>query len=634
MHDGAIVFKTKIDNSDVQKDLDKAKREIEKSQKTISETETARLPLLKEAERLKAKLQEARQELAFIKDEQAAAQAAIGGPSLEDHLAAYDRLPALNAAVDENQKKVEQLEKEWAKVTGQVEKYDRKIDQAKASLEEQKDAAGRLSAQLTKGGINMSGAMEKAQKSAAKFKKRLASIVSQVFVFTLVSKALQGITQYMGKALKSNKQFTSELAKLKGALLTAFQPIYEFLVPVLMALMRIATSVVTAIARVASLLGGKSMSQYAKSAEALYDEANAIEETGEAAKKAQRSLAGFDEINQLSAPDSGSAAESVAASADFSAFDGSMVMAAVDELVVYLSGALLVIGIILAFSGVNIPLGVGLMAAGAIGLGAEAATNWDTVRNILKEQAGLIAGISAILLVIGIILVCTGVGIPLGIALIVAGAAGLVTVAAVNWSWISDMLKEVWKSVTEFWDKYIAPVFTAKFWLDLAKVCGNGLIAGFELAINGLIWLFESLINLVVDGLNLFVGGISAITGAIGDLIGLNLRIPKIPRANLGRVSLPRLAQGAVIPPNKEFLAVLGDQTHGTNIEAPLSTIQEAVAEVMADYEAANLAGHEATVAALREILAAVLGIEVGDTTIGQAANRYNQKMAIIKGGY
>ena len=80
-------------------------------------------------------------------------------------------------------------------------------------------------------------------------------------------------------------------------------------------------------------------------------------------------------------------------------------------------------------------------------------------------------------------------------------------------------------------------------------------------------------------------------------------------------------------------MAMVGDQKHGTNIEAPLSTIQEAVAEVMADYEAANLAGHEATVAALREILAAVLGIEVGDTTIGMAANRYNQKMAIIKGG-
>lgn len=97
--------------------------------------------------------------------------------------------------------------------------------------------------------------------------------------------------------------------------------------------------------------------------------------------------------------------------------------------------------------------------------------------------------------------------------------------------------------------------------------------------------------------------------------------------------SLPALAKGAVLPPNKPFMAMVGDQKHGTNIEAPLSTIQEAVAEVMADYEAANLAGHEATVETLRQILSAVLGIEIGDTTIGQAANRYNQKMAIIKGG-
>lgn len=45
--------------------------------------------------------------------------------------------------------------------------------------------------------------------------------------------------------------------------------------------------------------------------------------------------------------------------------------------------------------------------------------------------------------------------------------------------------------------------------------------------------------------------------------------------------SIPKLAQGAVIPPNREFLAVLGDQTSGTNIEAPLDTIKQAVSEVI-----------------------------------------------------
>ena len=54
-----------------------------------------------------------------------------------------------------------------------------------------------------------------------------------------------------------------------------------------------------------------------------------------------------------------------------------------------------------------------------------------------------------------------------------------------------------------------------------------------------------------------------------------------VPTKSIGDYSIPKLAQGAVIPPNREFLAVLGDQKHGTNIEAPLDTIKQAVSEVM-----------------------------------------------------
>ena len=96
---------------------------------------------------------------------------------------------------------------------------------------------------------------------------------------------------------------------------------------------------------------------------------------------------------------------------------------------------------------------------------------------------------------------------------------------------------------------------------------------------------------------------------------------------------IPYLAKGAVLPANKPFLAVLGDQRYGTNIEAPLSAIQEAVAETMDGYVSANLAGHEATVAVLRDILEAVLGIQIGDDVIAQAAERYNRKMNIARGG-
>jgi hypothetical protein len=171
--------------------------------------------------------------------------------------------------------------------------------------------------------------------------------------------------------------------------------------------------------------------------------------------------------------------------------------------------------------------------------------------------------------VLGIILCCTGVGFGLGIGLIVAGAAAITGAVVANWDAIVDWVKDAWEAVKNFWNKYIAPIFTAQWWIDLGKTCINGLIAGFEGGINGIIGAFETMINWIVDGLNKISFDIPDWLG--GGSFGINL-----PRANFGRVSIPRLAQGAVIPPNREFLAVLGDQKHGTNIEAPLQTIVDA----------------------------------------------------------
>lgn len=53
--------------------------------------------------------------------------------------------------------------------------------------------------------------------------------------------------------------------------------------------------------------------------------------------------------------------------------------------------------------------------------------------------------------------------------------------------------------------------------------------------------------------------------------------MPTLADARLPKANVPHLATGAVIPPNREFMAVLGDQKHGTNIEAPVSEIESAV---------------------------------------------------------
>lgn len=110
--------------------------------------------------------------------------------------------------------------------------------------------------------------------------------------------------------------------------------------------------------------------------------------------------------------------------------------------------------------------------------------------------------------------------------------------------------------------------------------------------------------------------------------------------ANSGNISpysvsgaaIPYLAQGTVIPPNAPFMAVLGDQRHGTNVEAPLSTIQEAVAAVIDGQMSGMMAGFEAIVSAISNLNDTVSDIEVGDSTIGQAVERYNRHMSIVRG--
>ena len=82
---------------------------------------------------------------------------------------------------------------------------------------------------------------------------------------------------------------------------------------------------------------------------------------------------------------------------------------------------------------------------------------------------------------------------------------------------------------------------------------------------------------------------------------------------------IPYLAQGAVIPPNREFLAVLGDQSSGNNIEAPESLIRKIVRE-----ETRGMSSRRVE-ELLETLISVVNGIEVGDETIGRAAARYNR---------
>jgi hypothetical protein len=285
----------------------------------------------------------------------------------------------------------------------------------------------------------------------------------------------------------------------------------------------------------------------------------------------------------------------------------------IGKITAIVSAALLVLGIILVCAGV-LPIGIGLIAAGAIGLATVVTINWNVLVEKLKGPIGKITAlVSASLLVIGI-LVCF-VNLPLGIALIAAGAVGLVTVTALNADSIVNWVKGAWDAVKGFWNKHIAPVFTLNWWANLAKNCANGLISGFEGGINGIIWAFESMINWIVGGLNsLSIEIPNWVPGVGGQRWGVN-----IPKASFGRVTIPKLAQGAVIPPNREFLAVLGDNKKENEIVSPVSTMKQAFMEAMIEM-GGNFGGGNT------EVILEIDGREFGRAVVEQG-NRENRRI-------
>jgi ABC-type transporter Mla maintaining outer membrane lipid asymmetry permease subunit MlaE len=102
-----------------------------------------------------------------------------------------------------------------------------------------------------------------------------------------------------------------------------------------------------------------------------------------------------------------------------------------------------VLGAVLAFSGVNVPLGIGLMAAGLTLLGVAAALNWDALGTELRTaitMALLVVGVIA--LVVGAVLAFSGANIPLGLGLMALGALSIATAAVLNWEALTGSLSE------------------------------------------------------------------------------------------------------------------------------------------------------------------------------------------------
>lgn len=121
---------------------------------------------------------------------------------------------------------------------------------------------------------------------------------------------------------------------------------------------------------------------------------------------------------------------------------------AIGTLEAIVGGAMLTFGAILTLTGANIPLGIGLIAAGAVSLVSAAVLNWDSLTGDIKNSLATISAlVGGSLLGVGAILALTGVATPLGVALMAAGAVSLIAGASINWSYLVDKIKDILKEI-------------------------------------------------------------------------------------------------------------------------------------------------------------------------------------------
>lgn len=341
--ESSVIIPVDMSTTKAEKKLQELAKKINGFERDIQTNENKKLPLQKRLDELTVAADEAAKKLDDMKN------APIGAYTKGQIARQTETVRALGAQWDAVQREVAGYERKIANTTeklnaakeeygklavegaeeAEIERYAAIMEQTKSRM--QKIASGITGAFKTVGS-KISSIFKGAAKTLGAFTKKVFSSAKNLNVFSKISEKLSGVMKKLGRTIKSalvfsviykglslvkeqvasylsvNKEFSAALSQIKSALLTAFQPIYDVVVPALTTLLNTLTSVISSITQFVSALFGTTAKQAQKNASALYDQAKATEEAGSAADDAAGSLASFDEINTLSSGKSSGAA--------------------------------------------------------------------------------------------------------------------------------------------------------------------------------------------------------------------------------------------------------------------------------------------------------------------------------------
>lgn len=614
MADGEVVFEATISDKKLHQELNKVKSNIESLQKEFNRLGDQKTPMEDRLRNIGAELDAAKQVLADMRT----------APK-----GTYEKID-----VSEQAERVRMLQSEFNKTASEVDKLNEKLNKTGDKISDAKTQAVELAQQIEgrAKGAGLRNATEAAAQSMETFGKRLKSVVRSALVFTVITQALSKVRDWVKNVVMVNSEARESIAQLKGALLTLAQPLVSVIVPAFTLLVKVITAVVSQITRLVALISGKSVKATANSAKALNKETSALKGTGSAAKKAASQLAAFDEINQIStdtANDAGGGASADAITPDFSYMDdiSDRLKKIADAVMLIAAGLALwkissslpgVLGTILQkLGGILIAVGGLILLWDGLSDAWNNGVNWKNLLEMLAGTAALAGGLAiafgkvgagiglvvagaamiitafkdicdnganlqnTLLLIAGIL--ATGIGFTFltksVLPLAIAGIAAILVAMMKLTGNLEEFAKNLKENILGGIVQFIKGVFTG----DL-EVAFEGVKKVAKGIVNGILIIVESFINNIIRGLNWLITKINSISLKVPDWVpGVGGKGWSPHIGQMSSITLPRLATGAVIPPNKEFLAVLGDQKSGTNIETPLATMVEAFKQAMAE---------------------------------------------------
>lgn len=599
-------------------------------------------------------------------------------------------------AVAENERKTRKTGTETQETGEAIQKIKQQLETAQLNLEGSQIAQERANAAVSEYvGKQRLAALttQTVSEQFKKFTKRIAGLAKRVFIFTMITKALRTMRKMLLSTIGADKQMSTSLAQIRGNLISAFAPIYNYILPAIRTLLAWLAKLTAVVSVFINSLFGKTASQADASAKALYNQASATEAAGDAAEKAKKQLSGLDEMNRWESNDSsgggGGGSSGIApkfdlsdqvdtgkigkiaavvrelspyvaaAAAGFAAwkigkkFLGNLSKA--KQLALAVAGAVLmginvvdmlknginfdnltgyIIGAAAAVTGLGLAFGVlgGAITAIVAGLVLLGVAIRDVIKNGFNSK-NLTAITVALLTIGGAIAIITGAWIPLLIAAIAAvvvwivakwtsikewisktissidaafeqhlanveaGAAAAVDWVIEKWTAVKDWFSGLWEKVSSgavaAWDgiksafKSVPEWFQSKFrdaWQKVKDVFSTGgrIWSGIK---EGIESTFRTVVNAIIRGMNTIIAvpfnKINSMLNTIRNAHFLGIS----PFQNMWGVNplpvpqIPMLARGAVIPANRQFLAVLGDQHNGNNLEAPESLLRQIVRE-------------------------------------------------------